>query len=323
MAYNQNTNWDNEKKYLTNLINSGSSGQKAWAENQIGKLNSAQAQYTNTSSTPTQQVTQVPQGNKPTSTQANTGSTVKVSYNNKDYDIDLNKDYSIAIEEARKKGDYATAAQNEAYRNAKINYLNENNSNTYNAQISNDYGNYKSFSDLPDTWTSAIVGGNTYTKDETGRMYNEAGSFLGDGYNAVTNEFTFTDDNDAMNSMFSSLKAQHGLENYSDEDAINYLKGQGVWNTDYFNAFKNGTVSEYNALMQQKAREEEERLAALAELESAKRQYEEQLILQREEEQRKMDEWLAELEKINQQKTINKNAYTDFIKSRLRKNFIY
>lgn len=44
MAYNKNTNWDNEEKYLSNLMNSGSSGQKAWAQNQLSQLNAAKSQ---------------------------------------------------------------------------------------------------------------------------------------------------------------------------------------------------------------------------------------------------------------------------------------
>ena len=45
MAYNKNTNWDNEKKYLDNLSKNGNAGEKAWAESQKKVLASAQAQY--------------------------------------------------------------------------------------------------------------------------------------------------------------------------------------------------------------------------------------------------------------------------------------
>ena len=48
MAYNANTNWDNEKKYLESLISGGSAGQKSWAQNQLSELNAAQAQATGT-----------------------------------------------------------------------------------------------------------------------------------------------------------------------------------------------------------------------------------------------------------------------------------
>lgn len=41
-VYNANTNWENERKYLTNLVNQGS----RWASEQLNALNKAQAQYT-------------------------------------------------------------------------------------------------------------------------------------------------------------------------------------------------------------------------------------------------------------------------------------
>lgn len=50
MAYNKNTNWANEKKYLDNLSKNGDAGQKAWAENQKKVLASAEAQYGGSSS---------------------------------------------------------------------------------------------------------------------------------------------------------------------------------------------------------------------------------------------------------------------------------
>lgn len=53
MAYNKNTNWENEEKYLDNLAKTGNAGQKAWAEQQKKVLASAKAQYgTNTTTTP-------------------------------------------------------------------------------------------------------------------------------------------------------------------------------------------------------------------------------------------------------------------------------
>ena len=45
MPYSAYTNWENEEKYLNNLINSGNSGQKIWAENQLGVMNAAKASY--------------------------------------------------------------------------------------------------------------------------------------------------------------------------------------------------------------------------------------------------------------------------------------
>lgn len=45
MAYNKNTDWDNERKYLDNLSKTGDAGQKAWAENQKKELAKAESQY--------------------------------------------------------------------------------------------------------------------------------------------------------------------------------------------------------------------------------------------------------------------------------------
>ena len=44
MAYDQNTNFDNERKYLENLI-AGGGGSGAWAKNQLAELNKAEKQY--------------------------------------------------------------------------------------------------------------------------------------------------------------------------------------------------------------------------------------------------------------------------------------
>lgn len=44
MAYDQNTNFDNERKYLENLI-AGGGGNGAWAQNQLAELNKAEKQY--------------------------------------------------------------------------------------------------------------------------------------------------------------------------------------------------------------------------------------------------------------------------------------
>lgn len=43
--YGPGTNWTNETNYLTGLINNGTAGQKAWANNQLGVLNAAKAAY--------------------------------------------------------------------------------------------------------------------------------------------------------------------------------------------------------------------------------------------------------------------------------------
>lgn len=46
MAYNEKTNYDNERKYLNNLI-SGGGGNAEWAKNQMKALNSAEQKYGN------------------------------------------------------------------------------------------------------------------------------------------------------------------------------------------------------------------------------------------------------------------------------------
>ena len=50
MAYDQNTNFDNERKYLENLI-AGGGGNGAWAQNQLAELNKAEKQYGTPTST--------------------------------------------------------------------------------------------------------------------------------------------------------------------------------------------------------------------------------------------------------------------------------
>ena len=50
MAYDQNTNFDNERKYLENLI-AGGGGNGAWAKNQLAELNKAEKQYGTPTST--------------------------------------------------------------------------------------------------------------------------------------------------------------------------------------------------------------------------------------------------------------------------------
>lgn len=44
MAYSANTNWDNERKYLNNLVSQGG-GNGEWAKNQLNELSKAQQQY--------------------------------------------------------------------------------------------------------------------------------------------------------------------------------------------------------------------------------------------------------------------------------------
>lgn len=45
MSYSASTNWSNEESYLNGLIANGSTGQQAWAKNQLGVLNAAKQSY--------------------------------------------------------------------------------------------------------------------------------------------------------------------------------------------------------------------------------------------------------------------------------------
>ena len=47
MAYNEKTNYANERKYLNNLMSNGNYGQQEWAKNQMKALNSAEQKYGN------------------------------------------------------------------------------------------------------------------------------------------------------------------------------------------------------------------------------------------------------------------------------------
>lgn len=49
--YNKNTNWDNERTYLNNLV-SGGGGNAVWAKKQLNDLNAAQQQYGGTNNAP-------------------------------------------------------------------------------------------------------------------------------------------------------------------------------------------------------------------------------------------------------------------------------
>lgn len=44
-VYGPDTNWENEYKYLSKLVETGTEGQKKWAQNQMNVLNDAYAQY--------------------------------------------------------------------------------------------------------------------------------------------------------------------------------------------------------------------------------------------------------------------------------------
>ena len=51
MPYDANTNWENERSYLNNLVSQGG-GNATWAQNQLGVLNAAEQAFRNQSSSP-------------------------------------------------------------------------------------------------------------------------------------------------------------------------------------------------------------------------------------------------------------------------------
>ena len=108
----------------------------------------------------------------------------------------MNTDYQKQINEANARGDYATAKNLEAIRNAKINYMNSIGVNKDGWTATNNY-NFNSFSDLPSNWTSANIGGNNYINQD-GRYYDSENNFLGTGWNANTGSFTYNNRQDEM-----------------------------------------------------------------------------------------------------------------------------
>ena len=64
MAYNANTNWNNERSYLNGLISKGG-GNAAWAKNQMNELNKAQQQYGGSSGSSGGSTTRTPSTSTP------------------------------------------------------------------------------------------------------------------------------------------------------------------------------------------------------------------------------------------------------------------
>ena len=190
MAYNKDTNWENEKKYLDNLSKTGNAGQKAWAENQKKELASAQAKYSSTSSNTS---------NSPSNSNNTNNSPVSSGSSNKNSQYsapslgntwNANTDYQAIINNAVKNGDYVTAAKAEQLRNQKIASTgsNYNTTNMYAGYLDNaDYGtigqqqmaNNASWQDVQDTLNSRVdkalntVGLEKYAYDDTfWKMYD-------------------------------------------------------------------------------------------------------------------------------------------------------
>lgn len=176
------------------------------------------------------------------STSSNTGTTsTKVNYGGQSFD--MNTDYQKQINEANARGDYATAKNLEAIRNAKINYMNSIGVNKDGWTATNNY-NFNSFSDLPSNWTSANIGGNNYINQD-GRYYDSENNFLGTGWNANTGSFTYNNRQDAYDAATNWLASKNsGLSNYGLE-ASDYYDSLGNISSSFIDAMQTGDIDSW------------------------------------------------------------------------------
>lgn len=194
------------------------------------------------------------------STSSNTGTTsTKVNYGGQSFD--MNTDYQKQINEANARGDYATAKNLEAIRNAKINYMNSIGVNKDGWTATNNY-NFNSFSDLPSNWTSANIGGNNYINQD-GRYYDSDNNFLGTGWNANTGSFTYNNRQDAANAAYNYIASLSGLDKYglSAEDYMDYY-GNNI-SSSFIDAMQTGEIENWQKQKAQEKRELEEFLASI------------------------------------------------------------
>lgn len=194
------------------------------------------------------------------STSSNTGTTsTKVNYGGQSFD--MNTDYQKQINEANARGDYATAKNLEAIRNAKINYMNSIGVNKDGWTATNNY-NFNSFSDLPSNWTSANIGGNNYINQD-GRYYDSENNFLGTGWNANTGSFTYNNRQDAYDAATNWLASKNsGLSNYGLE-ANDYYDSLGNISSSFIDAMQTGDVDSWQQWRAEQKRQEQEWLASL------------------------------------------------------------
>lgn len=234
--------------------------------------------------------------------------------------VDLSRDYQSEINTAIAGGNYAAAKQLEDARNAKINYLNTmqgDYAKNQNWNTTNSY-NYNSFSDLPSNWSSANVGGSTYT-NQGGRYYDSDDNFLGTGWNSSTGAFTYNDRNDAANAALQYLtNSNAGLKNYGLSAEDYYDKATGGLSASFIDAIQNGTADSWQ---QQRAAEKarEEWLAALLE---EQQQYETLYDYYP-----VTDTYTPETDALNGQQTADQQSYSsgltnylDYINKQLGKN---
>lgn len=194
------------------------------------------------------------------STSSNTGTTsTKVNYGGQSFD--MNTDYQKQINEANARGDYATAKNLEAIRNAKINYMNSIGVNKDGWTATNNY-NFNSFSDLPSNWTSANIGGNNYINQD-GRYYDSDNNFLGTGWNANTGSFTYNNRQDAYDAATNWLASKNsGLSNYGLE-ASDYYDSLGNISSSFIDAMQTGDIDSWQQWRAEQKRQEQEWLASL------------------------------------------------------------
>ena len=215
--------------------------------------------------------------NKGSSTKSNIGSSIGNSISNMASSIgsslnnrpinyggqsfNMNTDYQKQINEANARGDYATAKNLEAIRNAKINYMNSIGVNKDGWTATNNY-NFNSFSDLPSNWTSANIGGKNYINQD-GRYYDSENNFLGTGWNANTGSFTYNNRQDAANAAYNYIASLSGLDKYglSAEDYMDYY-GNNV-SSSFIDAMQTGDIENWQKQKAQEKREYEEFLASL------------------------------------------------------------
>lgn len=180
--------------------------------------------------------------------------------------LDLSIDYQAKINDAVSKGDYYAAAQLEAARNAKINYLNSIGQNTGNYGTTTNYVNEYSSNNqggvaynpkytyndlknnnLPNNWTEANIAGLRYKRDNNGTIYNYTGTNADTGQeqwvakgnyiNPNTGEWAFNDRDVAAQAARDTYARATGDYGYIPSDA-------------YVNMMQNGTYGTYSQLLQ-------------------------------------------------------------------------
>ena len=243
-SYNSSTGtWSDSSGSKLYNVNSGSSNKKTSS----GSSNKNTTTSTTTTTT------------KPTGTV-----TTNTSYNGDYLDVNLDTDYQQLINDSIAKGDYSSAAAYEALRNAKINYLNSTTGTTYEPTYNyvSEYGSKNNQGGTVYTASKTIIdmvngsagtyniNGTVYKKDADGSYYVKTGADsngaifdkIGDGYNAETGEFTFSDPEEAKQEY---LQQMVGVGVASPNDTFEDLAAQGKVSNSYLEALLSGLVGNY------------------------------------------------------------------------------